>query len=129
MKKLILITALLFCSCFIVMAQPICVKGVVYDEYGTVPGIVIVVQGTKTGVVTDINGLFSIKCNAGDKLVFSGLGYKDQVITVNSTTTKVVKVTMELDDDAIIVTPSSCGYAYVDSHKLSAVIFRKREIV
>ncbi len=127
MKKFILMAALLFCGCFIVTAQSICVKGVVYDEYGTVPGIVIFVQETRAGVVTDIDGRFSIRCNPGNKLVFSGLGYKDQVITVNSTT-NVVKVTMEVDDDAIIVTPSNCDYAYIDSQKSPAALFENKKL-
>lgn len=125
MKKFILMAALLFCGCFIVTAQSIIIKGVVSDKYGTIPGITVVVKGTSNGAVTDLDGGYSIVCTPKDELVFSGVGYETKVVPVGSKRT--INVTLKFDDDAIIVTPSSCGYAYVDSHKSSAVLFNDKK--
>jgi len=49
-----------------VFAQEGMVKGVVYDVDGSpMPGVSVVVPGTSSGVVTDMDGKFSIKAAAG----------------------------------------------------------------
>ncbi len=126
MKKFILIAVLLYCGGFIAIAQPRIVKGVVSDKYGTVPGITVVVKGTSNGAVTDLDGGYSIVCTPKDELVFSGVGYETKVISVGSKRT--INVTLKFDDDAIIVTPSNFSYAYVDSQKLSAVLFENKKL-
>jgi outer membrane lipoprotein-sorting protein len=40
------------------------------------------VQGRNTGVVTDVNGSFTITANRNDVLVFSYVGYADQTVRV-----------------------------------------------
>ncbi|NBW28377.1 MAG: hypothetical protein EBR38_07410 [Flavobacteriaceae bacterium] len=52
-------------------AQEKIVTGTVSDKSGPLPGANVVVQGTKTGTQTDVDGKFSIKAKAGDVLVFS----------------------------------------------------------
>lgn len=126
MKKFILIAVLLCCGCFITIAQPRIVKGVVSDEYGTIPGITVVVKGTSNGAVTDLDGSYSIACTPKDELVFSGVGYKTEVVSVGSL--KIINVTLKFSDDAVIITPSNCYYAYFASQKSPAAIFRRREI-
>lgn len=59
----------------------------------SMPGVNVVVQGTTRGVQTDLNGNFSIKASAGQKLVFSFLGSKTQVVAVGSS--NVIKVQLE----------------------------------
>ena len=39
------------------------------------PGVNITVQGTNTGTVTDVNGMYKISVPSGSKLVFSFIGY------------------------------------------------------
>lgn len=126
MKKFILIAVLLYCGCFIAIAQPRIVKGVVSDEYGTIPGITVVVKGTSNGSVTDLDGSFSIVCTPKDELVFSGVGYKTEIVSVGSL--KIINVTLKFSDDAVIITPSNCYYAYVASQKLSAVLFENKKL-
>ena len=60
-----------------------------------IPGVNVVVQGTTRGVQTDFNGNYSIKAATGEKLVFSYLGFKNQVVTVGAST----KVSVQLEDD------------------------------
>ncbi|MDD3743469.1 MAG: carboxypeptidase-like regulatory domain-containing protein, partial [Lentimicrobiaceae bacterium] len=61
------------------------VKGVVKDAATgeTLIGVNILVQGTVTGTVTDINGNYSLDVPSGGTLVFSYIGYlsKEVVIT------------------------------------------------
>jgi TonB-linked SusC/RagA family outer membrane protein len=55
------------------------------DGEGSVPGVNILIKGTMTGAITDVNGAFSIKV-PGDAtvLVFSSVGYVTQEVTVGS---------------------------------------------
>ncbi len=69
--------------------QKITVKGVVKDLQGnTMPGVTILVKGTKKAAITDINGNYSIKTTETDKiLVFSFIGMKRQEILIGNRTT------------------------------------------
>lgn len=59
------------------------VKGKVLDESGEpLPGVNIVVAGSPRGVTTDIDGSFTIKVLATDKLRFSYLGMEDQLVAI-----------------------------------------------
>jgi TonB-linked SusC/RagA family outer membrane protein len=67
------------------VAQSANVSGTVKDKTGeVVPGATIVVKGTQTGTVTDLDGNFSIKAEPGDILVVSFIGYSAREITVQS---------------------------------------------
>jgi TonB-linked SusC/RagA family outer membrane protein len=66
------------------------ISGQVTDEKGqTLPGVSVSLKGTSTGVVTDINGKFSLNVpNASSgTLVFSYIGYNKQEIILNGQTT------------------------------------------
>jgi TonB-dependent starch-binding outer membrane protein SusC len=91
-----------------VYAQAKTVKGVVTskEDGGTMPGVNVVVKGTTTGSVTDINGAYSITVpvDAGT-LVFSFIGMKTIEIPVENRT--VIDVVMEPDvidlDEVLVV--------------------------
>lgn len=61
-------------------AQTINVEGIVEDEFGeTLVGVSVLVKGTGTGTITDIDGRFTLTSVASDAtLVFSYVGYKQQ---------------------------------------------------
>ena len=66
--------------------QKITVKGKVVDKSETgLPGVTIVLKGTSVGVVTDMNGHYSITIPLMDNpvLVFSFIGMKKQEVAVN----------------------------------------------
>lgn len=72
-------------------AQQRLVQGVVLDNVGEpLVGAGVMVQGTRTGTTTDIDGKFSLQASPKDKLVVSFLGYQDVVIEAASTNLKVV---------------------------------------
>lgn len=72
-------------------AQQRLVQGVVLDNLGEpLIGAGVMVQGTRTGTTTDIDGKFSLQASSKDKLVVSFLGYQDVVIEAASTNLRVV---------------------------------------
>jgi len=83
MKKLLLV-GLMMLSSFMTFAQ-ISGKVVDVDSKQPLPGATILVKGTKTGVVTDFDGKFTIEtATAGNTLVVSYLGYTSQDITAKN---------------------------------------------
>jgi TonB-dependent starch-binding outer membrane protein SusC len=65
------------------------VSGTVTDvNGGGLPGVSVLVKGTSTGTVTDIDGKFSLSVpDAKSVLVFSSVGFKSQEIVVGTQTT------------------------------------------
>ncbi len=59
------------------------INGTVIDQTGeTIPGVNIIIKGTVTGTVTDIDGKYEIIASTGDILSFSFVGFEMQEITV-----------------------------------------------
>lgn len=82
------------------------VKGIVKDEFGdAVAGTSITVEGDTRGVITNVDGSYSIEVSGNEKLVFSFLGFDSQIIEVgNKTTIDVVlkEKTSELDEVTVV---------------------------
>ena len=76
--------------------QAIHVKGQVVDSTGEpVIGANIVVKGTNTGVISDIDGNFAIDAPKNSVLLISFIGYKSQEVKLTGPSVKIV-----LTDDA-----------------------------
>ena len=56
------------------------VTGIVSDSSGPVIGATVMVKGSKTGVITDLDGKFSIKVPDGATIVVSYIGYSNKEI-------------------------------------------------
>ena len=85
-KRLTLLLAVLFLCIGGVMAQTKVSGTVVSQDDGEpVIGASVVIQGAKTGVVTDVNGRFSLTVPAGKKISVSYIGMTTQVLTPKST--------------------------------------------
>ena len=41
----------------------------------TLPGVAVIVEGTNTGVITDMDGMYKINAATGDVLIYSFVGY------------------------------------------------------
>ncbi len=108
MKKLLLLLVLLaFLGIQSTMAQRT-ITGTVTsaEDGGSLPGVSVMVKGTTTGVVTNVEGKYSINVPAGEvSLIFQFVGMaKKEVITGKST---VINVALQSDDigiDEVIVT-------------------------
>src|SRR5690606_18198307 len=71
-----------------------------------IPGVNVLVKGTSTGAVTDVDGNYNLNVpNEDDVLVFSSIGYVTQEIAVSGRS--VVNVVMEEDmqglDEVVVV--------------------------
>ena len=77
--------------------KKITVSGKITDSSGTpLPGVTVVVKGTNTGIITDMDGKYVLSNIQGDvTLVFSFVGMKTQEIPVAGKTS--INITMEED--------------------------------
>lgn len=80
---------LLFQLCFaMAYAQTVKVEGTVKDNTGsTIPGVTVLIKGTKKGAATDALGHFSINAAQTDVLSFSFTGFTTKEETVGPRTT------------------------------------------
>lgn len=108
-------TYLLFLSLFFSLffssqasAQDITIKGVVWDDAMDEPmaGVNVSEDGTTNGVITDLDGRFSINVSKGATLLFSFIGYKDESVTVSSAEDDlriVMRADSELLEEIVVV--------------------------
>ncbi|PIF02112.1 MAG: SusC/RagA family TonB-linked outer membrane protein [Draconibacterium sp.] len=82
------------------------VTGTIVDQDGApLPGATITIVGTTRGVITDVDGTFSIDASPNDKLVISFIGMESQIIDVGNQTKFNVKMKAkaeELDNVTVV---------------------------
>lgn len=94
-SRIVLILLSVFLSSTL-FAQQISVKGTVkLDDGSTLPGVTVVVKGTATGTVTNLDGQYSLNVPSDATLVFSFVGYTTKEVAVNGQST--IDVTLETD--------------------------------
>lgn len=88
MKRLLVTCVMLLTTISISMSQTTNVRGVVTSSEDNLPlpGVNVLVKGTTSGTVTDLDGNFSIQVAQGQTLVFSFVGYDTQEILVGNQT-------------------------------------------
>ncbi|MFY0605107.1 MAG: TonB-dependent receptor [Cyclobacteriaceae bacterium] len=81
------------------------VSGIVKDETGeTLPGVTVLVKGTGTGTISDIDGNYKINDLADDAvLVFSFVGYKASEVKVNGRSTINVDLQIDQLEEVVVV--------------------------
>nr|WP_315255218.1 SusC/RagA family TonB-linked outer membrane protein [uncultured Flavobacterium sp.] len=100
-------------------AQERSVSGVVSDNAGMpLPGVSVLVKGTKNGTQSDFDGKYSIKAAPSDVLVFSYVGMKSSEKSASSTTLNVKLASDATQLESVVVTAlgikkqkRSLGYA------------------
>ena len=91
MKKKYLILLLFFVGMLTSYSQDITVKGKVSDTNGnSLPGVNVLVKGTKSGSSTGGDGSYSIKAQKGAILEFSFIGFETKEVKVNGVSLNVV---------------------------------------
>lgn len=115
--------ALLICACMVssvyapprlyatsfaeadVVQQKKTVTGKVTDAMGPVIGANVLVKGTSNGVITDIDGNFSLEVEPGATLVFSYIGYTAKEVVVGNQSVINVQLSedTELLDEVVVV--------------------------
>jgi TonB-linked SusC/RagA family outer membrane protein len=97
------------------------VSGKVTDSQGaSLPGVTVVVKGTTTGVITDINGAYSISnVSANATLQFSFVGMKSQEVVVGGKTT----INLKLEEETVgIEEVVAIGYGTMKKANLTGAI-------
>ena len=102
-------------------AQNIAVKGKVVDEANEpVIGVSVQVQGTTNGVITDLDGNYTLNNVSGDDaLVFSYVGMESQTIPVNGKS--VVNVTMK-ENTVMLEETVVIGYGSIKKSNLTGAV-------
>ena len=133
-KRFLLSLFLVLASTMLYAQKKADITGTVYDSDGTTPavGCAVTIEGTPTGVITDINGKYKIRGGENQTLVFSSLGYKTQKILIGPKTR--IDVTLEADSqeiEGVVVTAlgikrdeKALGYAVtkVDNDVLTSTV-------
>ena len=125
-----LLSVLLLTVCSAAWAQNIMVKGKVTDALSgdPVPAAAVMVKGSTTGVVTDIDGLYSIAVSSDGILVISSIGYDTMEAPVQGK--KVIDVELapsaEYLDETLVV---AYGTAKKSSYSGSAAMVRSEDLV
>ena len=103
----------------ITFAQERVVSGTVSDNAGIpLPGVSVLVKGTKTGTQTDFDGRYTIKASPSQTLLFSYIGMKPQEVGAKSTSINVKMVSATTELESVVVTafgikrnPKKLGYS------------------
>lgn len=114
-----LLMAFLMCS-FNGYAQESTVSGVVSDTNGdALPGVSILVKGTNSGIITNVDGRYSLSVRSNAILVFSYVGMK--TIEENVNNRRTINVTLsddnELLDEVVVV-----GYGTQKKSSLTSAV-------
>ncbi|MFY0654438.1 MAG: TonB-dependent receptor [Cyclobacteriaceae bacterium] len=87
MQKILVACLIMVVSAGAIAQGKVTVKGNVTSAEGTLPGVAILEKGTQNGVVTDLDGNYSINVASDGILVFSFVGYVQVEQVVGSQTT------------------------------------------
>lgn len=118
-KQTVLTFMLCIFSLFAYAQQSITVKGTVTDmDNNPLIGAAVSVVGTSTGVITDLDGRYTIKTSPTQSLRFSYVGYQEQTIKANGQTTIDVQLLegQELEEVVVI------GYGVVKKKDLTGAV-------
>lgn len=122
MKRLTLLMIGLAGLSGLLFSQSIEITGTVSDEASgeTLPGVNILVKGTSTGSVTDLNGNYSISAaSSGSVLVFSYVGYSDQEFNIGNMRIIDVKLSENIEalDEVVVI-----GYGTIKKSDLTGAV-------
>ncbi|MES2238618.1 MAG: TonB-dependent receptor [Bacteroidota bacterium] len=110
----------LFLTGFLSMAQEKTVSGNVKETSGLpIPGVSVLIKGSKLGTQTDFDGNFKLRSKIGDVLVFSFIGMKTTETTVDSRASYSVILK---EDAAILEEVVVIGYGKVKKSDLTGAV-------
>lgn len=122
-KKALLLPVLAVLAAFCASAQnKLSISGRVLDSktQESVIGASILIKGTTTGAVTDLDGNFTISVPQGSELVVSSIGYEDYVIKADKPAedlTILLKTSSEFLKEVVVV-----GYGSVKKENLTGAV-------
>ncbi len=103
--RMLILSLFVLCTT-VVFAQQKPIKGTVVDATGEpLIGVNVSVKGTAIGIITDIDGKYTLEVPTNATLVFSYIGYRTQELSVGNQTT--INITMQEDtqniDEVVVV--------------------------
>jgi TonB-linked SusC/RagA family outer membrane protein len=112
--KVVALTALLFWTTGLAFAQQrtYIVRGTVKDNVMSVPGASVLLEGTSSGTITDADGNYELSISTDQssaRIVFSSIGYAQQVqqVALNAQETITLDVTLQEDitqlDEVLVI--------------------------
>ena len=120
-KKVVYFICLVFISFALAAQEEVNITGTVTDANSgvTLPGVNIVVAGTTTGAVTDLNGAFSITATQGATLSFSFISYLEETVVVGTQTIIDVKLIPDITqmEEVVVV-----GYGKMNKSDLTGSV-------
>ncbi|MDR1723459.1 MAG: TonB-dependent receptor [Tannerella sp.] len=100
MQRAFWLVCMFTCFSLTMVAQSVGIKGKVVDAIGEpVIGANVVEKGTSNGVITDVDGYFSLNVSSGAKLLISYIGYATQEVAIGNRTD--ITVTLLEDTKAL----------------------------
>lgn len=123
LRLMTLAFSLLFAGLMTAQAQNTTITGVVIsgEDKQPFPGVTVMVKGTSTGAVTDLDGAFSIIVNdpSNARLIFSFIGFNTQEVALNNRSN--LEVTLEPNEsqlDEVVV----IGYGETKRRDLTGAV-------
>lgn len=120
-RKINFLLALLLFGVSLVSAQQnLSVSGVVTDADDGNPlvGVSVLIKGTTTGTITDLNGRYSLKADQGSTLIFSYIGMEPQQIVVRA---NVINVKLA-SDTKVLEEVVAVGYGTIKKSDISGSV-------
>lgn len=119
--KRLFVLLMFFISVDFAVAQERSISGTVTSaEEGALPGVNVLVKGTTTGTVTDMDGNYRISVPSGESvLVFSSIGYTSEEITVGNQSTINVDLVPDIQSLSEVVV---VGYGTQERAKVTGAI-------
>ena len=94
------------------------IVGTITDQHGeAIIGANVIEKGTSNGVITDVNGQFSITCAPGTTLVISYIGYETQELKASNQMKVVLREDAATLDEVVVV-----GYGYMKKSDLTGSV-------
>lgn len=124
MRKSLRSAMLVLCSLLLaigtISAQNITIKGKVLDGAGDpVVGAYVLVEGTQVGTMADETGSYSISAPANGRLVFSFMGYRDQIVDING---RAVIDVLLVEDATMLADAVVVGFGTQKKENLSGAV-------
>ena len=103
MKKISIFLSLMLLTMATAFAQNVTVSGSIKDAATDepIPGASVLLKGTRTGAVADLEGNYSIKVPTGSTLVFSSIGYQTEEVVVNGSGNRVIPIALQPDSEML----------------------------
>lgn len=102
-------------------AQERTVSGVIVSEEDgqPLPGVTVMIKGTTTGTVTDVEGNYSLEAGPDDVLIFSFVGFGTQEVPVGNRSTVSPELTVDIAalEEVVVV-----GYGTVQKKDLTGSV-------